>query len=465
MQFLDDLWTNVKQNMRKTYAEAFIELWFNDMNLEVLNDTNAVFVTTADLKCKILNDRHLPVIKQYLEEMLGYEVKVTILSSQNGMPDLTPYIESRVVEEKKEEAKPDDDDDIGSFEQASNIFPADHTKYTFDNFIVGNSNKFAYEACIAVCNELATQFNPLFIYGPSGLGKTHLLYAINNKILGNNPNASIVYVKGEDFANQLIENISKKSPVTFREKFRDKFRNTDILLIDDIQFIAGKESTQEEIFHTFNALYDAGKQIILTSDRPPKEIKTLEERLRTRFEGGLIVDIEPPDYELRTAIIKHKAKTLGVKFNNDVLDYLASNLKNNIRQIEGVVKTLAAHSFLNGTKIDIDLAMSCMSDVVQKNEPVNVTIDRIIEKVSKKYNISEADIKGPKRLQEITNARHICIYIMRKMTNLPLKEIGKIFSRDHSTVKSSLNKIETDIKENSLLEIEIDELISEISNR
>ena len=465
MQFLDDLWSNVKINLRKTYAEAFIELWFNDMKLEVLNNYYAVFVNSSDLKCKILNERHLPVIKQYLEELLGYEVTVVILSSQNGKPDLTRYIEISETEEKPQGFSPvQDENEDTSFEKASDIFPSDHTKYTFDNFIVGNSNKFAYEACIAVCNSLATQFNPLFIYGPSGLGKTHLLYAINNKILSKNPNANIVYVKGEDFANQLIENISKKSPVTFREKFRDKFRTTDILLIDDIQFIAGKESTQEEIFHTFNALYDAGKQIILTSDRPPKEIKTLEERLRTRFEGGLIVDIEPPDYELRVAIIKHKAKSLGIELSSDVSDYLAANLRNNIRQIEGVVKTLAAHSFLNGATIDIDLAMSCMSGVIQKNEPIDVTIDRIIEKIAKKYNISESDLKSERRNQEVTRARHICIYVIKKMTGLSLKKIGNIFSRDHSTVKSSLNKIEKDVKENSLLEIEINELISEISN-
>lgn len=469
MQFLDDLWANVVKNMRQTYADCFIELWFNDLKLEVLNDTDAVLINNSDFKCKILNEKHLPTIKQYLEELLGYSVKVTILSRQNGEPDLSPYIEGNKEEDQKVEETSseasfnDSDPDDLSFEQARNIFPPYHTQYTFDNFIVGNSNKFAYEACIAVCNNPATHFNPLFIYGQSGLGKTHLLYAINNQILSNNPKANIVYVKGEDFASQLIENISRKSNITFREKFKNKFRKTDFLLIDDIHFIAGKEATQEEIFHTFNALYDAGKQIIMTSDRPPKEIKTLEERLRTRFEDGLIVDIQPPDYELRTAIIKHKAKKMGVTFPADVLDYMAENLRNNIRQIEGAVKTLAAHSFLKGSKLDIDLAKECISVIVSNNEPVDVTIDRIMEKVTKKYNISEADLKGSKRNQEIATARHVCIYIIKNMTDLSLKKIGNIFSRDHSTVKSSLNKIETDIKENSLLEIEINELMSEIS--
>jgi len=474
MQFLDDLWANVVKNLRQTYAEGFIELWFNDLKLEVLNDKYAVLVNNSDLKCKILTDKHLSTIKQYLEELVGYPVEVVILSRQNGDPDLTSYIEGKApddTEEKKEtistvsELATDDDTDDNPFEEASNIFPAYHTQYTFDNFIVGNSNKFAYEACIAVCNNPGTHFNPLFIYGQSGLGKTHLLYAINNRVLARNPNASIVYVKGEDFASQLIENISKKSPVTFREKFKNKFRKTDILLIDDIQFIAGKESTQEEIFHTFNALYDAGKQLIMTSDRPPKEIKTLEERLRSRFEDGLIVDIQPPDYELRSAIIKHKAKKLGITLPPDVLNYMSENLRNNIRQIEGAVKTLAAHSFLKGSKLDMDLARECVSVIVSNEEPVNVTIDRIIEKVTKNYGITEEDLKGTKRNQEIANARHVCIYIIKNMTDLSLKKIGNIFSRDHSTVKSSLNKIETDIKENSLLEIEINDLMAEISKK
>lgn len=463
MQFLDDLWENVKKNSRAIYADGFIELWFNDLKLEVLNDHFAVLVNGSDLKCKIINEKHKENIKQYLEELVGYPLEVVILSNQQGQPDLTRYIDGSANEEPKPQPVTDNDDDFDDdpFEEASNIFPSYHTQYRFDNFIVGNSNKFAYEACIAVCNSPATQFNPLFIYGQSGLGKTHLLYAINNKVLSRNPNASIVYVRGEEFANQLIENLSKKSPITFREKFRDKFRKTDILLIDDIQFIAGKESTQEEIFHTFNSLYDAGKQIILTSDRPPKEIKTLEERLRTRFEGGLIVDIQPPDYELRMAIIKHKAKSLGIKLDSKVLAYLAENLRNNIRQIEGAVKTLAAHSFLNGSEISMELAMSSIS--VSKNEPVNVTIERIIDKVAKKYGITESDLKSSKRNQEIAIARHVCIYIIKNMTELSLKKIGDIFSRDHSTIKSSLNKIETDIKENSLLEIEISELMNEIS--
>ena len=471
MPFLDDLWSNVLKNLRATYAEAFIELWFNDMKLVLLNNSYAVLVNTSDLKARILTEKHLPAVKESLEELIGYSVKLVVLSSQNGDPDLTPYQEGGLspsspaaeetdVTEKEEEDNEAEDD---PFEQASAIFPADHTKYTFDNFIVGTSNKFAYEACIAVCNEPATQFNPLFIYGESGLGKTHLLYAINNQILSKNPNANIIYVRGEDFANQLIKNITSKSPVSFREKFRNKFRKTDILLIDDIHFIAGKESTQEEVFHTFNALYEAGKQIILTSDRPPKEIKTLEERLRTRFEGGLIVDIVPPDYELRIAIIKHKAKKLGITLEPEVMDYIADNMKNNIRQLEGAVKTLAARSFLNGSVVSLEMAKECLANMITNFEPVNVTLDRIFDKVTKRYPVSEADLKGTKRNQEVAEARHICIYIIKNMTDLSLKKIGVLFSRDHTTVMSSLKKTEKSIKEDSLLEIEIKNLMEDIA--
>lgn len=477
MQSLNDLWSLVLENIKKVYSDVFVNYWLEDLKLEVLNDTHAVLVNNNDFKCDFIKNRHLPVIKEYLEQMLGYSVRVTIISSEKGEPDLTPFIEGKIKTEQKENAaysedtfgnieraeKKDDNEDL--LVPASEKFPSYHTEYTFDNFIVGNSNKFAYEACIAICDSLATQFNPLFIYGPSGLGKTHLLYAINNRVLSKNSNAKIIYVKGEDFANQLIENLNRKSPVTFREKFRDKFRKTDILLIDDIQFIAGKESTQEEIFHTFNALYEEGKQIILTSDRPPREIKTLEERLRTRFEGGLIADIQPPDYELRMAIIKHKAQTMGVELDPNVLDILAENLRSNIRQIEGAVKKIAAHSFLNGSKITAELAMVCISDILTGNEPVNITLDRIFDKITKKYNITEEDLKGRKRTREIAKARHICIYIMRKMTDLSLPSIGKIFGRDHSTIISSLDAIESEIKENSLLEIEINELIKEIREK
>lgn len=468
MQSLNDLWALVLDSLRKTYSETFVTLWFDDLRLEVLNDAYAVLVGSSDFKCAFLKNRHLPAIKEHIENLIGYPVNVVILSEEKGKADLSFYIEGKKAEEEKPsrprleifEEKEDTRDDL--MIPASEKFPSYHTEYTFDNFIVGNSNKFVYEACIAVCNSPATNFNPLFIYGQSGLGKTHLLYAINNRMLKKNPDTKILYVRGEDFANQLISMIHNKSSITFRDKFKEKFRTTDILLIDDIHFIAGKESIQEEIFHTFNALYEEGKQLIMTSDRPPREINRLEERIRSRFEGGLIADIQPPDYELRAAIIAHKAEAMGIKLSPDVIDLMAENLRSNIRQIEGAVKKLAAHSFLNGAEITPEFAKECISDLISDNNEKKVTPDKIIDFVSQKYGVSERDIKSKNRTQNIARARHVCIYIIRKMTDLSYPNIGKILQRDSSTVISAYNSIEGQIKESSLLEIEIGELMDEI---
>ena len=323
---------------------------------------------------------------------------------------------------------------------------------------VGNSNKFAHAASVAVANDPACNanvesytYNPLFIYGPSGLGKTHLLYAIINHINKSRPNLRIVYVKGEEFTNQLIDAISKKTT----EQFRQKYRTVDILLIDDIQFIAGRDSTQEEFFHTFNALYEDHKQIILTSDRPPRDIKT-------RFEWGITADIQPPDADLRAAILKKKAAAMDIKLSNDVVNFLAENLKSNIRQMEGAIKKLGALSMLTGTPITIELAKNSIADLMTGGEPVGVTIDRILEKVAKKYGVSTEDIRGSKRTKEIAWARHISIYLIRKLTDMSLPQIGKIFNRDHTTVINSLKTIEKELGSNSITDIDIADLTKEI---
>ncbi|MBP3917665.1 MAG: chromosomal replication initiator protein DnaA [Clostridia bacterium] len=337
-----------------------------------------------------------------------------------------------------------------------------NSEYTFDNFIVGSSNKFAHAACVAVANNPASAYNPLFIYGPSGLGKTHLLYAIINRILEKTPNANIVYVKGDSFTNNLIESLQNKSMPAFREKYR----TADILLIDDVHFIAGKESTQEEFFNTFNELYDAKKQIILTSDRPPKEINTLEDRLKTRFEWGLIADIQPPDMELRIAILRKKAQYMDVEISNEVLNFLAEKLKSNIRQIEGVIKRLGAYSNLTKQPITIDMARDNIADVVTGAEPVKVTQDKIFNAVANKYGVTVEQIKGTRKSKEIAQARHICVYIMRKITDMSLPAIGKVMGgKDHTTILYSVNLIQKRVREDALLENDIDALIKEITNQ
>ncbi len=334
-----------------------------------------------------------------------------------------------------------------------------NTDYTFDNFIVSSSNKFAFNASMAVATNPATAWNPLFIYGPSGLGKTHLLYAIAMETAKIHPDLKIVFTRGEDFTIQLVESLREKDgPI----KFRNKFRKLDVLLIDDIQFIAGKEGVQEEFFHTFNALYDEHKQIIMTSDRPPRDIQLLQERLKNRFEMGLTADVQPPDYELRAAVIESKAKDYGIEIPKDVVTFLAESLNKNIRQIEGSLKRLAAKSTLYGMAITLDMAKRTISDIANIDASPKIVVDKIFNAVSAKYGVNENDIKGKSRRREITNARHVAIYFIRKYTAYSLKQIANIFGRDHTTIMSSLESTESKISTEPFFEKEINELEIEI---
>ena len=337
--------------------------------------------------------------------------------------------------------------------------PPCNQKYTFSNFIVGNSNKFAHAACVAVAERPATDYNPLFIYGQSGLGKTHLLYAITNELIKKKPDINIIYTKSEDFTNYLVECLKDRA----MDRFRQKFRSCDVLLIDDIQFIAGKDSTQEEFFHTFNALYEEHKQIILTSDRPPSDIKTLEYRLKTRFEWGLIADIQPPEFELRLAIIKKKSEQAGINIPDDVCEFLAENLRTNIRQIEGSIKKLRALSFLTGTDITMEMARGCVAELLGGAEPVSVTVDKIFAAVYKKYGIPKEDILGSRRTKEIAFARHVTSYLIRNITEMSLPNIGKLLGRDHSTIISSIDTIEKKLRTDKIFNIEIEQMIKEVN--
>lgn len=328
-------------------------------------------------------------------------------------------------------------------------------EYTFDTFIVGSSNKFAHAACLAVATNPSRAYNPLFLYGNSGLGKTHLLYAIGNEIKKNDPSKVICYIKGDDFTNELIESLRMAKMADFRLKYR----HADILLVDDVQFIGGKESTQEEFFHTFNALHDAHKQIVLTSDRPPKEIKTLDDRLRSRFEQDLIADIQPPDMETRIAIIKRKAELLDLELSNDVCEYIASKIKANIRQLEGTVKKLKAKSYLNNReKITISSVQEVIADILNNDVPPEVTVERIIDEVARTYGVSADEIRSNKnRSSNISNARKIAIYCTRELTTLSMVAIGEEFGNRHYTtiiytIKSVQDKMNSDRKIKELVE-------------
>ena len=335
-------------------------------------------------------------------------------------------------------------------------------KYTFDTFVVGSNNKFAHAASLAVAESPGEIYNPLFLYGGVGLGKTHLMHSIAHFILQKNPSSRILYVTSEEFTNEVIEAI-RNSNNTAMTKFREKYRNIDVLLIDDVQFIIGKESTQEEFFHTFNTLHNAGKQIVLASARPAKEIKSLEERLRTRFEWGLTADVQPPDFETRVAFVKRKAELLHLDLPEDVAEFIANHLKNNIRQLEGAVKKLNAYYMLEGIQPVISVAQNAIKDILNETQPVPVTIEKIIGEVSRTFNVSPADIRGTKRNANVASARRVAIYILREVTGMSMEEIGREFSgRDHSTIVYSLKTMERDMKNDQHLRETVSDIIKNV---
>ena len=336
------------------------------------------------------------------------------------------------------------------------ILDADY-EFTFDTFIVGSSNKFAHAASLAVAANPGYAYNPLFIYGNSGLGKTHLMHSIARYILENHPEYSVMYTTSENFMNNVVDAIRTN---------RQKYRNSDVLLVDDVQFIGGKESTQEEFFHTFNALYEAKKQIVLTSDRPPKEIQSLVDRLRNRFESGLIADIQPPDFETRSAIIKRKAELLEIDVPDDVCEYIATKLKANIRQLEGVVKKMKAKSLLYGEKISINSAQKIISDILNNDQPPPLTVEKIIEEVARTFGVTAEDIRSSKRNSNISKARQIAIYVVREITQLSMNLIGDEFGgRDHSTIVYAVKQVEKDMSKDTKVKSMVEDIIKNIRDR
>ena len=437
---ISQVWDMVKESFKDKNGEALSEttvnLWFDDITVisyETRDSDNSTDILTlgirSDFKHRIVSEKYLDKIKNAFTRFLGFEIDINLIKTGSATDANT--ISTPIPAPKQEESP------IEMAIEGRSVMPIYNFEYTFENFIVGSTNKFAHAACLSVANNPATNYNPLFIYGNSGLGKTHLMCAIINRMKQNNPGIKIIYTKGEDFTNQMIACLANKT----MEDFRDKYRKCDVLLLDDIQFIAGKVSTQEEFFHTFNALFEDKKQIILTSDRPPRDIKTLEDRLKSRFEWGLLADIEPPDLELRIAIIKKKAEQVNITLPNDVLTFLGENLRSNIRQIEGAIKKLAALSFISGRSITMEVARDCISELLGGAEPVNVTVDKIFSSVYRKYGVPKEELTGKKRTKEIANARHITIYLIRELTEMSYPNIGKMFERDHATIMSSFNTV------------------------
>jgi len=465
----DVLLSLLEQKMSAT--PSIFKLWFNEFKLASLTDNLAVFTTPSAIKKNILSTKYLKLICDTLEETIGFPLDVQIMTEEEfSSPDksakkeeakapiVAPYYEDYDKKSRDEEEEEEKiiTDSISSPSYKRTLLD----DYTFENFVEGSSNKFAKAACYAVAKEPNT-YNPLFIYGNSGLGKTHLLYAVINHMKKNHPGINIVYKKCESFLEELIRSIRNGSTTAFKEKYR----SCDVLLIDDIQFLAGKEQTQEEFFHTFSALYESDKQIILTSDRPPKEIKPLEDRLRTRFEGGLLADVQPPSFELRIAIIKKKADAMGLTISNELVEYMAERLQNNIRQIEGVLKRIYAVYSLTSAEVTKEKIDEVISIIDPGNIPTDAMIEKILGVVSRAYGVPEDQMKSKKKTDNIANARHVAIYLIKQLTELTLKEIGAIFGRDHSTVISSIDKVEKNIKTVNNYEAEVNRLLKEIKGQ
>ncbi len=449
-------------------APSVFKLWFNEFKLASLTDNLAVFTTPSAIKKNILSTKYQKLISDTLEEAIGFPLEISIMTdeefknpdaeSEKAAPPPLPHYDDSETKSRDEE---DEEEKIITESISSPAYKRTLLDdYTFENFVEGSSNKFAKAACYAVANEPNT-YNPLFIYGNSGLGKTHLLYAVINHMKKNHPGINIVYKKCESFLEELIRSIRNGSTTSFKEKYR----SCDVLLIDDIQFLAGKEQTQEEFFHTFSALYESDKQIILTSDRPPKEIKPLEDRLRTRFEGGLLADVQPPSFELRIAIIKKKADAMGLTISNELVEYMAERLQNNIRQIEGVLKRIYAVYSLTSAEVTKEKIDEVISIIDPGNIPTDAMIEKILSAVSRAYGVPVEHMKSKKKTDNIANARHVAIYLIKQLTELTLKEIGAIFGRDHSTVISSIDKVEKNIKTVNNYEAEVTRLLKEIKGQ
>ena len=436
MNSVADVWDNVLSQLKGELSETTIATWFDELEAVDIQGNTFILHCSNDFKKGYIESLFMKNIKASLHDIFSTDFEVKIL-------DDLDYAELK---------------DNRPHRQSERFTSAE---FTFETFVVGSGNSLAHAAAWAVANNPAKSYNPLFMYGGSGLGKTHLIYAICGKIRQNHPDYKLLYVKGEEFANELILAIRNGTTAEFKEKYRQ----ADLLAVDDIQFIAGKESTQEEFFHTFNSLYECGKQIILTSDRPPKEIKTLEDRLRTRFEWGLLVDVQPPDFETRMAIISRKADSLGLALPEDVAAFIAGKLKDNVRQLEGVVKRLDAHANLTGAPITMLLAENAIQDIMTEQTPLPVTVDRIIDEVARTYGVTAEDIRGQRRSNQISTARQVAMYVVREITGMTQLEIGQEFGgRDHSTVVYALQQVTKAIQTDPRKKEVIEDIIKNIRN-
>ena len=444
METITEVWNGVLQYLHdlQDISETGFQSWITCIRPVAMESDRIVVSVHTDFQRDIISTHYADKIRQAIVQVVGLPLSLQILTDTEMQSS-----EDEAVTAAEEE------EDSRNFVQRS----VDN-EYTFDNFVVGSSNKFAHAAAQAVANNPARFYNPLFIYGGSGLGKTHLLYAICNRIKQMNPQSRILYTKGETLTNELVEAIKNGTTAQFRAKYRE----ADVLLVDDIQFIAGRMSTQEEFFHTFEALHQANKQIVLTSDRPPKEITTLEERLRGRFEMGLLADVQPPDIDTRIAIVKSKSQQLGIPMTDEVAQYIAEQLKNNVRQLDGAVTRMRANLMM-GDPMSISTAKSAIRDIRADSQPTPITVERIVSEVSHTLGVSPKDICSKSRVASISQARKIVVYVVRSMTDIPMQQIGEeLGKRDHSTIVYAYQEAEKQYHADSSFRSLVDDIIKNI---
>ena len=415
MQSVSDIWAMILDRLREELSETTIKTWFDETTVVALEGDELILHCPNAFKRTNIQDRFLPNIKASLKDIFSSDMTVQLLDDEALSQRQNPQTQ-----------------------KTSSIM--DSGEFTFETFVVGPSNQLACSAARAVADAPGQHYNPLFIYGSSGLGKTHLLYAIAHVIRKKNPSAKILYIKGDEFINDFVDSVRTGKAGEFRVKYRE----ADLMLVDDIQFVAGKVETQNEFFHTFNTLYESKKQIVLTSDRPPQEMALLDDRLRTRFEWGLMADVQQPVLETRVAIVKNKAANLGLILSNEVANYIANKITSNVRQLEGTVHKIKAFHDL-GIEIDQSTVDRAIQDMIRSNEFI-ITPDNIIKEVCRYFRVEEDQIRGPSRSREILNARHIAMYLIRSMTSLSLDETGKLFKRDHTTALNGITKIENRMK-------------------
>ncbi len=434
-----DVWKMVLSLMEKDLTPIAIKTWFDDSYAVELTDTALIVCIPSEFKYNIISARYVSLVEKSLFELFGTRMNLNLLNGQAT----AAHPQRRPTQKQNHQGQFISED------------------FSFDSFVVGSTNQLAFNAAIAVAEEPGIKFNPLFIYGHSGLGKTHLLCAIGNRLKQTHPDLKICYVKGDQFTNELVKSIGSRK----NDQFHEKYRECDLLLMDDVQFIAGKKETQEEFFHTFNALYEAKKQIVLTADRTPTEMNHLEERLCTRFQQGLMADIQAPEYETRMAIVRHKATSMGLELPDGVVEYIATNITSNVRQLEGTVRKLLAHQELMGSHIDINTVIRCIKDIIRTQGEFAPSPDEIIEETAKFYGFEPQDLKSRSQSKDITLARQVSMYLIRHITTTSLKETGKVYGRDHTTVMHAVDKISTQLKEDRRLAECIKDITANINAR